>query len=58
MEQGILNNRTPISPWRLWNVWFQDKKPYIMIKDAPIALILQEIPKVWGAVSQKQWMKT
>ena len=38
MEQGILNNRTPISPWWLWNVWFQDKKPYIMIKDAPIAL--------------------
>lgn len=27
-------------------------------KDAPIALITQEIPGVWGAVSQGSWMET
>ena len=29
-----------------------------MTKDAPIALIIQEIPKFWGAVSQELWVKT
>ena len=28
-----------------------------MTKDAPIALISQEIPRVWGAVNQELWMK-
>lgn len=28
-----------------------------MIKGDPIALINQEIPKVWGAVSQGAWTK-
>ena len=30
----------------------------IMTKDATVALIAQEIPRVWGAVSQETWMKT
>ena len=29
-----------------------------MTKDAPIALISQEIPRVWGAVNQELGMKT
>lgn len=29
-----------------------------MTKDAPIAVIIQEIPKFWGAVSQKLRVKT
>lgn len=35
----------------------EDKRPNIILKDAPIALITQGIP-VWGAVSQELWMKT
>ena len=31
----------------------EDKRPNIITKDAPIALIAQEIPRVWGAVSQE-----
>ena len=33
-------------------------KIYVMAKDAPIAVIIQEIPKFWGAVSQKLRVKT
>lgn len=29
-----------------------------MTKDIPIALILQEIPRVFGAMNQEEWMKT
>lgn len=35
----------------------EDKRPNIIIKDATL-LIVQEIPKVWGGVSQELWMKT
>jgi len=34
----------------------KDKRPNIATEDAPIALS-QEIPRVWGAVSQKPWRK-
>ena len=30
----------------------------VITKDAPVALIIQDIPKVWGAVSQELWAKT
>ena len=33
---------------------FKELRPNIITKDAPIALVLQEIPKVWGALCQKQ----
>ena len=36
----------------------EDKRPKIITKDAPIALITQKIPRVLGALSQKPWMKT
>lgn len=36
----------------------EDKKPNIITKNAPIALITQEIPRVLGAMSQKAQMKT
>ena len=32
-------------------------KPNVTIKDAPISLIIQEIPGVWGAESQEPWTK-
>lgn len=35
----------------------EDEKPNIT-KDVPIALIDQEIPRVWGAMSQELWKKT
>lgn len=34
------------------------KRPNIITKGAPIALTSQEIPEVWGAVSQELWGKT
>lgn len=34
----------------------KDKRPNIT-KDAPIAFTAQEIPRVWGAVSQEPWIE-
>ena len=33
---------------------FEELRPNIITQDVPIALVLQEIPKVWGALCQKQ----
>ena len=53
-----MSNKTFCSP--LWN-WGNfrvsgtgDKRPNIRTKDAPIALSASEIPRVLGAVCQKQ----
>ena len=31
----------------------KDKRPNVMTKDAPIALLTLEIPRVWGTVGQE-----
>lgn len=36
----------------------KDKRPNIMTKNAPIALITQENPRAWGAVSHELGTKT
>ena len=36
----------------------EDKRPNILAKDAPIALMTQEIATVVEAVNQELWMKT
>lgn len=33
----------------------EDKRPSIITKDIPIALITQDFPRVWGTVSQELW---
>ena len=33
----------------------EDQKSNILTKDAPIALIIQKIPRALGAVSQEPW---
>ena len=33
----------------------EDERPNIMTKDAFIAATAQEIPRLWGAVSQEPW---
>ena len=36
----------------------EGKRPNIITKDALITLITQEIPRIWGPVSQEEWTKT
>lgn len=36
----------------------EDKRPNIISKDAPVALIAQEIPRVWGSCEPGAMMKT
>lgn len=36
----------------------EDKRPNIIIKDTPIVLTTQEIPRVSGAISQELWVKS
>lgn len=51
----VMNNKTLISPLWLW-IWISrstDKRPNVITKDAHIALIAQEIPRVWGTLCQK-----
>lgn len=51
-----MNNKTPFTFMALFS-GTEDKRPNIIIKDATL-LIVQEIPKVWGGISQELWMKT
>ena len=34
----------------------EGREPSIMTKDTHFAVIAQEIPQIWGAVNQEQWM--
>lgn len=52
-KRVVRNNKIPISLLWLWSNfrnWRQETR--VMTKDAAIALIVQEIPRVWGAGSQ------
>lgn len=35
----------------------EDQRPNVITKDPPIAVLAQEMPRVWGAVSQGPGMK-
>ena len=35
----------------------ENKRPSVMTKDAPLALIAQKIPRVLGAMSQELWTR-
>ena len=47
-----MNNKIPMYGWKAI-AGTEAKRPNIVTKDAPIALITSEIPRVLGAVSQK-----
>ena len=50
-----MNNKTPIHFYGPEGISeTEDKRPNVMIKDAPIALIFQEIPKALRAVDEDQ----
>ena len=50
----IMNTETPISPFWLWsNVRIWGQRTILLTKDIPIACMAQEIPRVWGAMSQE-----
>lgn len=50
---GLLSNKTPISPFFGSETisGMEDKRPNIIVKDTPIALIAQKIPRVLEAVN-------
>ena len=50
----IMNTETPISPFWLWsNVRIWGQRTILLTKDIAIAYMAQEIPRVWGAMSQE-----
>ena len=50
----VKNNETPISSSEVFSL-IEDKRPifFFLTKNAHIALITQEISRVWGAVGQE-----
>ena len=51
-----MNNNTPSSPLLVSGT--EDRRSNILTKDVPIALIAQEVPRIWRSVSQEPGMMT
>lgn len=53
-----MNNKTLVHLYDFKAISGTEAETNIMTKDGPIALIIKEIPRVLGTMSQELWMKT
>lgn len=53
-----MNNMTLISPLCSEAIsGSKDKRPNVLTKDAPFAVNTQEIPRIWGPMTQELWIE-